>query len=121
MEVSKPSPKDKKNRKVYCAIQNCSSKSSRDTHLSFHKFPKVKSHLVPAKNFFGNIEKVDVLTAWIKATKIKNVGIYIRKCVLSILPKKISSNQVRNWHDNSILRLNDKNISHIHLLNCNVS
>ena len=87
MEVSKPSPKDKKNRKAYCAIQNCSSKSSRDTHLSFHKFPKVKSHLVPAKNFFGNIEKVDVLTAWIKATKIKNVGIYTKVCSLHFTEK----------------------------------
>ena len=71
MEASKPSPKDKKNRKAYCAIQNCSSKSSRDTHLSYHKFPKAKSHSVPAKNFFGNIEKVDVVDGLDKSNEDK--------------------------------------------------
>ena len=87
MEASKLSPKDNKNRKAYCTIKNCSSKSSRDTHLSFHKFPKAKSHLLPAKFFFGNIEKVDVLTAWIKAMRIKNVGKYTKVCSLHFTEK----------------------------------
>lgn len=74
-------PQLKKKRAHCCSVKNCDAKSNVNLDLSFHFFPQPKRGSVSITNYFGNLDKVDVLFASKKLhTKIKAVKTNMRVC-----------------------------------------
>ena len=80
MESSEQMSNSKKKRGYVCAVTSCKSKSRENEDLSYHFFPPNGRNFVKIYNYFGNPEKIDVLVAWKKATKITDVKYHLRVC-----------------------------------------
>ena len=73
-------PRLKRKRAYYCAVENCRANSNENLNLSFHFFPSSNQRTVKVNNYFGNPENIDIFAAWKKATNIKIVQSYTRVC-----------------------------------------
>ncbi|KAJ8680762.1 hypothetical protein QAD02_016549 [Eretmocerus hayati] len=70
------SPNKKKSSRIYkCAVNGCENNSWDHSNLTFHSFPNPQTDRhatsVYISDWFGNMTKVDQLTAWLHALKIK--------------------------------------------------
>lgn len=66
---------------TYCCILSCGSKACRETHLSFHNFPKFGKYVVTVPGRNGKSETMDLRMAWLKATQNEgNTKPHMRVC-----------------------------------------
>ena len=76
------SPKRSKSR-AFCSVYGCSSRASKDFLIRFHSFPTAGKKFVHVTDMFGNVEKVDSLSVWMRSLKMgKDVSPYMRVCSL---------------------------------------
>ena len=80
MESSEQISNSKKKRGYVCAVNSCKSKSRENGDLSYYFFLPTGRNFVKTYNYFGNPEKIDVLVASKKATKIRDVKPHLRVC-----------------------------------------
>ena len=80
MESCEQISNSKKKRGYVCAVNSCKSKSRKNEDLSYHFFPPAGRNWIKIYNYFGNPEKIDVLVAWKKATKTRDIESRLRVC-----------------------------------------
>ena len=87
MESSEQISNSKKKRGYVCAVNSCKSKSWENDDLSYHFSPPTGRNFIKIYNYFGNPENIDVLVAWKKATKIRDVK--SRKISFVVVPEDL--------------------------------
>lgn len=69
-----------KKHKIYCAVENCGSKSNVNVDLSYHTFPRRGQCSVAVSNYFDKVEKIDLRDVWQKATKVRDPNRHTKIC-----------------------------------------